>query len=294
MLKRMLSATACGAALVGLAGAQTVSVSLTSPQNAQTVSPGATVSWTISFTTSLGDNQGLALLSADLVQDEDNPAFVDLVPAATVPVAMTNFSRPAGISNPGEANPATGYGGVQRGAVGARNLIQIGGGQNNFGVAQPGGTGIAENASVTPGIGQSGSVTLASGSFAAPSVEGDYTVSLANVVANTLVQRNDPPAFSPASRATTSLAAGAITFTVGAGGCPNPDVRCDNADIFPDGAADCVVNISDLGALLANYQPGVGGKTRAQGDIFPLGGGNGIVDLSDLGQMLSDFGADCR
>lgn len=289
MLKKMLS-IASGLLLVGAAGAQTVTVSLTSPQNGLTISPGSTVTWTIAFTVSTGSNQGLALLAADLVPDEDNPAVISLVPAA-VPGGMTNFSRPAGISNPGESNPATGYGGVLRGG----SLVQIGGGQNTFGVAQPGGTGIAESANVTSGVGQSGSVTLATGTFVAPTTQGSYSLALANVVANTIVQRNNAPAFSPVSRATTSLTSGgAITFTVGAGGCPHPDVRCDHSDIFPSGTGDCNVNLSDLGVVLSNFAPGVGGKTRAQGDVFPLGTGDGFVDLSDLGQVLSDFGADCR
>lgn len=80
-----------------------------------------------------------------------------------------------------------------------------------------------------------------------------------------------------------------------AGGCPNPMAGCDNSDIFPAATPDCNVDISDLGVVLANYAPGVGGKTRAQGDIFPLGGtGDGEVNLSDLGQLLTDFGTDCR
>lgn len=46
--------------------------------------------------------------------------------------------------------------------------------------------------------------------------------------------------------------------------------------------------------VLANFAPGVSGKTRALGDILPLGRGDGFVDLSDLGQVLADFGTDCR
>ena len=286
MFKRML-AVASGILLAAGAGAQTVTVSLTSPQNGQTIAAGATVSWTISFSVSAGDNQGLALLAADLVSSGDNPASITLDPADNVPAAMSNFSRPAGISNPGESDPTTGYIGVLRDG----NLRQIGGGQNTFGVAQPIGTGIAENANVTSGVGQSGTVTLASGSFTAPSTEGAYTISLENVVANTIVQRNNPPSFSPVSRATSTLSAGSITFTVGAGGCPNPG--CEESDIFPVGG-DCKIDLSDLGVVLANFAPGVPGKTRDQGDVFPLGGGDGLVDLSDLGQVLSDFNTNCQ
>ncbi len=75
--------------------------------------------------------------------------------------------------------------------------------------------------------------------------------------------------------------------------CPNPQAGCDNSDIFPLGG-DCVVDLSDLGVVLANYAPGMGGKTRGQGDIFPLVMGDGVVDLSDLGQILTDYNVDCR
>ncbi len=75
--------------------------------------------------------------------------------------------------------------------------------------------------------------------------------------------------------------------------CPNPHPACTNSDIFPSGG-DCQVNLSDLGVVLANFAPGVGGKSRDQGDLFPLAGGDGFVDLSDLGQILADYGADCR
>lgn len=76
-------------------------------------------------------------------------------------------------------------------------------------------------------------------------------------------------------------------------GCPNPQAGCDNSDIFPVGG-DCVVDLSDLGVVLANFAPGVPGKTRDQGDVFPTGGGDGVVDLSDLGQALADFNTNCQ
>ncbi len=76
--------------------------------------------------------------------------------------------------------------------------------------------------------------------------------------------------------------------------CPHPAIGCDTADIYPTDAPDCVVDLSDLGTLLANYSPGAGGKSRSQGDIYPLGGGDGFVDLSDLGQLLAVYGTDCR
>ncbi len=78
--------------------------------------------------------------------------------------------------------------------------------------------------------------------------------------------------------------------------CPSASVECDRADIFPLNG-DCVVDLSDVGALLAGWTGAGGGSScgadRAQGDIFPPGG-DGCVDLGDLGQMLVDYGADCR
>src|SRR5262245_10872253 len=124
--------------------AQTVTLSLSSPQNGGAVEPGAIINWSIAFAVSAGNNAGLALLSVDLVQAAANPAKLDIPPASAVPAAMSNFSRPAGISNPGETNPVTGYVGVQRGVAGQKNLRQIGGAQNTFGQARPPGSGVAQ------------------------------------------------------------------------------------------------------------------------------------------------------
>ncbi len=65
-------------------------------------------------------------------------------------------------------------------------------------------------------------------------------------------------------------------LTVTGGGCAG-DVN-----------GDSVVDLSDLGALLANF--GVtSGATRGQGDLD----GDGDVDLSDLGTLLAAYGAPC-
>ncbi len=217
------------------AAADTVTVSLTSPQNGLVLSPGDTVQWQITFNVSSGDNAGLALLITDFVQDAANPAALDIPQAAGVPGAMTNFSRPAGVSNPGEgASPSTGYVGVQRGTAGARNLIQIGGGQNTFGVARPPGSGIAENANVVSGVGQSGDVVLASGSFLAPAVDGAYSYSLANVVANTLVAVAAPPAPSLVERATSVVSPASFSFSVSTSVVTPGDTNCDGTVDFFD------------------------------------------------------------
>ncbi len=210
----------------GPADAQMTTVSLSSSQNGQSIAPGATIDWSITFSVSAGDNAGLALLVTDLVQNADNPATTDLAPADSVPAELSNFSRPAGISNPGEDGNTTGYVGVLRGDPGARNLIQIGGGQNTFGEAQAPGTGIAENANVIGGVGQTGDVVLASGSFTAPAIEGDYTIELANTVANVIDTLSTPPSFSPAVPSGVDASAGSISFTVAGAGLPG-DMNCD-------------------------------------------------------------------
>ena len=264
-------------AATGAVLAQTVNVSITSPQNGFGVEPGAAVTYAIGFTVSGGDNAGLALLSVDLIQDAGNPETLDIPPADNVPAGMSNFSRPAGISNPGETNPATGYTGVQRGPDGAKNLIQIGGGQNNFGQALPGGSGVAENANVVGGVGQSGSQTLATGSFLAPATEGTYSFSLANVRANVLTAVNTPPAVSPAVAGTVNVAAGTITFTVeGAAPCVG-DLDGDND-----------VDLTDLAILLSNFGT-VGGVDPSDGDIDD----DDDVDLTDLALLLAAFGTFC-
>ncbi len=209
--------------------AQTVSLSLSSPQSGDIVQPGGTVNWSIKCTVEAGNNAGLALACVDLVQASANPAKFDIPPASAVPAAMGKFSRPAGISNAGENNATTGYIGVQRGATGQKNLHQIGGAQNTMGQARPAGSGIAESAGVISGVGQGGGVTLASGSFIAPATPGVYTFQLENAIANVLTSVAAPPQISSVARAQTTLAAPTITFIVGTTACDACDVNCDGA-----------------------------------------------------------------
>jgi hypothetical protein len=260
-------------ALTTTAAAQTVTLTLSSPQDGQVVASGATIQWSIVFSVSSGDNEGLALLSVDLRQDAGNPAFLDIPPADGVPAEMTNFSRPDGISNPGETDPVTGYVGVQRGPSGAMNLIQVGGGQNTFGEALPPGSGIAENANVVGGVGQDAPGVLASGSFAAPTACGTYTFALAEAVANVLEQLNDPPAFSPVLEAVVDTAAGSLSFAVSLLG-----------DLDLDGDVD----LTDLAQLLAHYGM-TEGASYEDGDLD----GDGDVDLTDLAGLLANYGRSC-
>ncbi len=247
----MLTVAVCvfGAATVA---AQTVTLTLESTQNGQTVAPGATIDWTIKVLVSDGDNDGLALVCCDLTQAAGNPAKLDIPPASGVPTGMEKFSRPLGVTNPPETDPVTGYMGVQRGTAGEMNLIQIGGGQNTFGEAMSPGTGIAENADVSAGVAQGGTPqVVATGSFLAPATTGSYTFSIENLFGNVLVQRNDPPAFSPVVKITPTAAPSSFSFTVGAGyqiGDLNCDGLVNNGDIDP-----FVLAVTDEAGYNAQY-----------------------------------------
>ncbi|GAG32555.1 unnamed protein product, partial [marine sediment metagenome] len=86
----------------------------------------------------------------------------------------------------------------------------------------------------------------------------------------------------------------------GSGGCPNAGTTPPGVldycwtDIYPPCPnADCIVNISDLGQLLPNYNvPGT--FTYFQGDVYPKYFGDGVVDIRDLGQMLAQYADDCN
>ncbi len=86
-------------------------------------------------------------------------------------------------------------------------------------------------------------------------------------------------------------------------GCPQPGNSGNycTADVFPnngDGVwdysqdGDCVVGLSDLSQLLANYGM-TAGATREEGDIYP-DGGDGAVSLNDLSALLGQFNDDCN
>jgi uncharacterized protein (DUF2141 family) len=58
-----------------------------------------------------------------------------------------------------------------------------------------------------------------------------------------------------------------------------------SGDLDGDGS----VNITDLGALLANFGLS-SGATLADGDV----NGDGAVNVADLGILLAEFGATCQ
>jgi hypothetical protein len=263
-------AGAVGLLAVGSASAQeTVSFELRSSVDGGVALPGSTVDWEIWARVTSAGNQGLALVSVGLSQDAANPEKFDLPPADGVPAAMANFSRPEGISNPGEDGASTGYIGVQRGTAGEMNLVQIGGGQNNFGAP---GQSMGTNEYVVAGVGLAEDVLVAAGSFSAPSTAGAYTFRIENAIANVLLEVNTPPDFSPVTSATVSYLDDTITFTVG-------DVILGDVD------GDGDVDLSDLSELLSNYGM-TSGATWADGDMD----GDGDVDLSDLSALLSNYG----
>lgn len=267
-MRRLLAfALVSVAASVALA-VPTVTVSVSSSQNGGVVLAGTTIDWSISFSVSSGDNDGLSLLCVDLQQSPSNPALFDIPVAPSVPAGMANFARPLGVANPG-----TGFRGTQVGTAGQKNLVQIGGGQNTFGTALNPGAGVAESANVVANVGQSGSTVLATGSFVAPSACGTYTFNIANALSTVLTVRNNPPSISPVQRITPTISGGSFSFIVSLNGDLN---------------GDRTVDLTDLSQLLANFGRS-GGATRAQGDLS----GDGNVDLTDLSQLLANFGAGC-
>lgn len=257
------------AALVaGSALAGTATFSLSSPSAGQTVAPGDPIQWQITVEVSIGDNLGLALASVDLNQSAGNPATFDLPAADAAPVALVGFDRPAGITNPSPDGISSGFSGTPIGTAGAKNLVQIGGAQNTFG--EPGAS-FGIDVDVDQGIGQGGPQVLATGSFPAPSTPGDYTIELANAIANVLTDVNVPPAYSPVAAADIAYGAQSFTFSVSAVNCPG------------DLNGDLNVGLADLGVMFGCWQ-------QACGDIT----GDNNTDLSDLGLLFSNWNLNCN
>jgi hypothetical protein len=211
-----------------------VAVSLSSSRDGRIVPPGTRVNWEITAFVSPSDNRGLALISVDLVQDPNNPELHDLRRGDVALGAMRQFDWPKGFSNPGDplAVPmVSGFGGTPTGLLGQRDLTQIGGAQNTFGLPGPclGDAGdICTGQDIIPeiGVGQlPEGVRVTKGSFRAPVTPGTYRFSLANLRANTLDVVNAPPQASVVQRAdVTVLNGGDIEFTVPAE-APKGDVR---------------------------------------------------------------------
>ncbi len=261
----------------------TVTFSLSSPRAGTAVAPGELVAWTISLTVSAGDNLGLALAVVDLLQDPANPALFDL-PAGTRPTGLEDFDRPAGISNPGPGGVGSAYGGTPLGPGGAKDLRQIGGAMNTFGVA---GDGIGLDYEVRAGVGQGPPQVLAEGSFAAPAAAGLYVLYLAGGRANTLDEVNTPPEFSPVSGATVSIVSGEISFTVVPGLCRG-DLDCSGSIDFDD-INPFTLALSNWEAWKLTYPNCPEQNADVNGDGV-YGGVNGFGDINPFIELLASAG----
>lgn len=255
----------------------TVTLLLTSSQSGQRVVGGMSIDWTIRVAVSTDDNAGLVLIGCDLIQRPTNPAFCDLSPAdlASIDAAMDDFSRPLGISNPGEGGAPTGYIGVQRSPAGQtyKNLVQIGGAQNTFGFPGPG--GIGQDFQVDRSVGQGAAPqVVAAGSFQAPATRGTYVLELANGFANVLALAPPPPTFTPVVRASVNVSSANFAFTVvGSRG----DANCDGA-----------VNAFDIDAfVLAVSNPAQYPAQHPQCDIRTADVNcDGVVNTFDIDRFV--------
>jgi hypothetical protein len=217
-------------------------------------------------------NEGLAGFCADLVQDEHNPSSFDIPPAdpTSLPPEMSGFSYPAGISNLSDDGGSSGYFGVQRGAEGAKNLIQIGGMQNSFGT--PGmlmGTDpvVETDVAHTP-------VVAIGGAFPVPRIAGTYVIRLQSARATVFEQVQAPPDPSVVRWSTTNLSTPGISF-----------VSCIG-DIDRDGDVD----LADLATLLGAYGQCEGHPLyNPEADLDSTG----CVGLADLAELLGYYGVQC-
>lgn len=178
----------------------TVRVELTSPQNGATVPPSTPIEWHLTAYVSQGDNLGLAMISCDIRQDPSNPERTNVHQAWSGGDAMRQFDQPLGFTNPGPEVGRSGFGGTEIGPVeGERDLFQIGGAQNTFGVPGPclgpaGEICMGQDLFVDTGVGQATQGELvAYGPLRAPATPGTYRFRVTSVVANTLAVVNAPP-----------------------------------------------------------------------------------------------------
>jgi hypothetical protein len=167
---------------------------LTSPVAGRRLTPGQTVPWAIDLFAT-GPNLGLALFSVDLRQDVANPEMFDLSPGDGAPQAMAAFDRPLGFTNPAADPYGSGYGGLSRRLNGShRELLQIGGSQNTFGIPGPcfgpdADICHGQATEVVPLVARRGPTTVATGSFTLPATPGLYTFYLDGARANVLAGR---------------------------------------------------------------------------------------------------------
>jgi len=190
------------------------SLRLYSMQSGATVLPGTPISWQITAFVESGTNLGLAGFTVDLVQSSGNPSRINVLPATEVPATLTNFSRPQGISNPQVGDPAaSAYTGTPVGPGSGRDLLEIGGILNTFGVQ---GAHVGHHYILSASdehVAQTGEELVAQGSFNAPASAGSYLVYLANGQATVLISRGSQGQHSAVCAASLTLL-DFITFTV--------------------------------------------------------------------------------
>ncbi|MCZ6596038.1 MAG: hypothetical protein O7B99_00200 [Planctomycetota bacterium] len=136
-----------------------------------TVLPGETVDYQVVGRLTDNLNEGLAAFRFDLEFDGGG------LPQADAPTSgiMLNFTNPLGWSNP------AGFGGTLKDG----KLLQIGGAQNTINNSFP----VDPSGGIITGVAWPGSVeTLVTGSFQAPFIPGNYTLSIANPEANVIRQ----------------------------------------------------------------------------------------------------------
>ena len=227
---------------------RSATIDLMSPQSNSTVLPNSTVQWSIVIQMDL-NTRGLAGWSADLLQSTSNPSQFDMPPADLATSLLSDFDRPRGIANPLVTGAGGGYAGTQVGLPGARNLIQLGGAQNTFGVSL--GT-IGTDPLVNADIARNAQVTVASGQFFLPSTAGTYCFQLANVRVNSLERPANGAAWW-VRRATTT---GVNEFCVTVGGQQCDSIDFNNNTVFPEDQ-----DVIDFFAVLA------GGECEVCNDI---------------------------
>lgn len=177
----------------------TVRVELTSPQNGATVPPDASIEWNLTAYVSQGDNLGLAMISCDIQQDPGNPERTNVHQGWSGGDVMREFDQPRGFTNPGPEVGRSGFGGTEIGVEREKDLFQIGGAQNTFGVPGPclgpaGEICMGQDVFVNIGVGQASQGELvAYGPLRAPDTPGTYRFRLTRAVANTLAVVNAPP-----------------------------------------------------------------------------------------------------
>lgn len=251
----------CAALLLGLAcditarGGGRAVVYFAAPQPAQVVEVGTPMTWAIAVAQLDQGLLGLAGVSVDLQQYPLNPPYwppLDLTTGVHGP-GLENFDRPQGMANPAPgqmATSASAFGGTPLDVYldGYYGLVQVGGAQNTFGM--PGTSYMASSQNVVAGVGlQPAGQVIASGSFFAPTVPGDYVLYIENANVNYLTTVGGPGVPSDVAAATVFIG-DPVFFTV---------ILC-----YLDYNQDGVVNGDDLGDYITDYftdppVPGPGG-----------------------------------